>query len=72
LQNTNQQGAKSGRGRGLLDVPEFAEAIGKKPASVRQMVWRRQVEYVRVGRSIRFKPETVDEIIQNGTVPAVK
>jgi hypothetical protein len=50
---------------------EFAEALGRKPATVRQMVWRRQVEFVRVGRSIRFKPETAEQIIKDGTVPAL-
>jgi excisionase family DNA binding protein len=69
VQSTKQQGAKSGKSRGLLTVVEFAEALGRKPATVRQMVWRRQVEFVRVGRSIRFKPETVEEIIMEGTVP---
>lgn len=56
--------------RGLLTVEQFAEALGRKPATIRQMVWRRQVEFVRIGRSIRFKPETVEQIISRGTVPA--
>jgi len=51
-------------------VKEFAAAIGLKPATVRQRVWRRQIEFVRVGRAIRFKPETVQKIIERGTVPA--
>ena len=72
MQDKKQQGARSGSGRGLLTVMEFAEALGRKPATVRQMVWRRQVEFVRVGRSIRFKPETVEEIIKDGTVPALQ
>ena len=55
----------------LLNVEEFAAAIGLKPATVRQQVWRRQVEFVRVGRAIRFKPETVRQIIERGTVPAL-
>ncbi len=54
----------------LLNVEEFAAAIGLKPATVRQHVWRRQIEFVRVGRAIRFKPETVKKIIERGTVPA--
>lgn len=56
----------------LLTVEEFAAAIGLKPATVRQQVWRRQVEFVRVGRAIRFKPETVQRIIDRGTVPALQ
>jgi excisionase family DNA binding protein len=56
----------------LLTVAEFAAAIGWKPSTVRQEVWRREVEFVRVGRSIRFKPRTIQEMIERGTVPAVE
>ena len=58
--------------KGLLTVEEFAGRLGLKPATVRQKIWRREVEFVRVGRSIRFKPETADQIISAGTVPATK
>ncbi len=56
----------------LLNVEEFAAAIGLKPATVRQHVWRRKVDFVRVGRAIRFKPETAQKIIERGTVPALE
>jgi excisionase family DNA binding protein len=58
--------------RGLLTVEQYAEAVGQKPSSVRQQVWRRQIEFVRIGRSIRFKPETVEQIIKRGTVPVLE
>lgn len=44
---------------GLLTVDEFAAATGWKASTIRQKVWKREVEFVRMGRSIRFKPETV-------------
>jgi excisionase family DNA binding protein len=56
----------------LLNVEEFAAAVGWKPATVRQKVWRREIEYVRMGRSIRFKPETAQKLIERGTVPALE
>lgn len=56
--------------RRLLNVAEFADAIGHKPATVRRKVLNREVEFVRIGRSIRFRPESVDELIAAGTVPA--
>jgi excisionase family DNA binding protein len=56
--------------KGLMTVREFAEAVGLKPASVRQKIWRRELEFVRIGRAIRFKPETVEKLIDAGTVPA--
>jgi excisionase family DNA binding protein len=57
---------------GLLTVQQFAEATGQKPGTVRQKVWRRQIEYVKIGRSVRFKPETVEKIVARGTVPALE
>jgi len=56
----------------LLTVKQFAEALGLKPATIRMRVWRREVEFVRVGRAIRFRPETVQRIIDEGTVRAVE
>jgi excisionase family DNA binding protein len=56
----------------LLNVEEFATAVGWKAATVRQKVWRRQIDFVRMGRSIRFKPETVQKLIERGTVPALE
>jgi excisionase family DNA binding protein len=58
--------------KGLMTVREFAEAVGLKPASVRQKVWRRELEFVRIGRAIRFKPETAEKLIEAGTVPALE
>jgi excisionase family DNA binding protein len=56
----------------LLNVDEFAAVVGWKPATVRQKVWRREVEFVRMGRSIRFKRETAEKLIERGTVPALE
>jgi excisionase family DNA binding protein len=56
----------------LLDIREFAAATGWKPATVRQKVWRREIEFVRMGRSIRFKRETAEKLIERGTVPALE
>jgi hypothetical protein len=39
---------------------------------VRQKVWRREIEFVRIGRAIRFKPETAEKMIDAGTVPALE
>jgi len=58
--------------KGLLTVEQFAEAVGLRPATVRQKVWRREIEFVRIGRAIRFKPETAEKMIDAGTVPALE
>ncbi len=56
--------------RGLLTTEEFAAALGLSAKTIRQWTWTRRVPFVRVGRAIRFKPETVTEIIERGAVPA--
>lgn len=56
----------------LLSVTEFADAVGLSPKTIRQWVWMRRVPYVRVGRAIRFRQQTVDEILNRGTVPALE
>lgn len=58
--------------RKLLTVAEFADALGLSPKTVRQWTWMRRVPYVRVGRAIRFRQETVEEILSRGSVPALE
>jgi excisionase family DNA binding protein len=64
------QRANSERLQGLLNVEQFAEALGWSPSTVRMKVWKREVEFVRMGRSIRFRPETLHRLIEENTVPA--
>jgi excisionase family DNA binding protein len=58
--------------KGLMTVEQFAEAVGLRPATVRQKVWRREIEFVRIGRAIRFKPETAEKLIEEGTIPPLE
>lgn len=58
--------------RKLLTTEEFADALGLSPKTIWQWTWKRSVPYVRVGRAIRFRPETVTEIINRGEVPAME
>jgi excisionase family DNA binding protein len=54
----------------LLTVDQFAEALGLKPATVRMKLSRGQLEHVRIGRTIRFRPEQVEKMIEKSIVPA--
>jgi excisionase family DNA binding protein len=56
---------------GLLNFEQFAIATGWSPATVRMKVWKREIEFVRMGRAIRFRPETVQQLIEENTVPAL-
>ena len=61
-----------GMNQQLMTVKEFAEVVGWKPSTVRQKIWRRELTYVKVGRSVRLKPETAQRLIESGTVPALE
>lgn len=53
----------------LLTVTEVAARTGWSEKTIRQRVWLRSIEFVRLGRSIRFKPETIEAMIDESTVP---
>lgn len=55
----------------LLTIPEAANRLGLKPASLRMWIWTRSIEFVRVGkRAIRLREEVIEDLIAQGTVPA--
>lgn len=54
----------------LLRLEEAAERLGLKLSTVRFWVWQRKIEIVRVGRAVRVKEDTVERLIEDGTVPA--
>jgi excisionase family DNA binding protein len=56
----------------LLTVEEFAFALGQKPRTIRQRIWRRELPVVRLGRNVRLRAELVDDLIQEGTTPALE
>jgi excisionase family DNA binding protein len=56
----------------LLTINDVAEMTGWKPKTVRMKVWRRELEFVKLGRSVRFREETINQLIERGTVPALE
>jgi excisionase family DNA binding protein len=55
----------------LLTVEQYAEATGKKPNTIRQKIWRREIDFLRIGRSIRFTDSMVEKALENSYVPAL-
>lgn len=45
----------------LWTAEELAEHLQKSERSVRELVYRGAVPFQRVGRSLRFKPEEIEE-----------
>jgi excisionase family DNA binding protein len=52
----------------LLTVLEAAERLAVKTKTVRAWIWRKQIAYVKVGRSVRIPRAAVEELIRRGTV----
>jgi excisionase family DNA binding protein len=56
----------------LLTVDQVAQVTGWKPATIRQKVWRREIDYVKLGRNIRFKQDVIERLIEGCEVPALE
>jgi len=56
----------------FVTVEGAAEMLGLRPATIRQWVWRRQIEVVRVGRSVRIRRAALDALVARGTTPALE
>jgi excisionase family DNA binding protein len=57
---------------GLMTVLEVAERLGLKPATIRKMIFQRKLPIVKIGRSVRIKPEDIEKIIRAGYQPALE
>jgi excisionase family DNA binding protein len=56
----------------LRSLPEAAERLGLSVKCLRGWVWRRRIPYIKVGRAVRISDETIQRIIDRGTMPALK
>jgi excisionase family DNA binding protein len=53
----------------LLTAKEMARYLATTPAQIYQMVSRRQIPFVKIGRSTRFDRLAIDEWIKKRAVP---
>lgn len=54
-----------------LTITEAADYLGVRPSTVRQWVWRRRIDTVRIGRLVRIPQAALDKIVEEGTTPAL-
>lgn len=55
----------------LLRVPEVAERLGLKPATIRKMIYRRELPVVRpTRRAVRIREEDIEALIKQRFTPA--
>ena len=56
----------------MLTLPQAAESLGVSVNTVRAWVYRRKIDFVRIGRCVRVSEATVQKIIDRGTMPALE
>jgi excisionase family DNA binding protein len=57
--------------RRLLTVRDMAECLGTTMGAIYQMVSRRQIPFVKIGRSTRFDKEAIDAWIKAHSKPTI-
>ena len=56
----------------LNSLPHAAARLGVSVKCLRSWIYRRAIPYVKVGRAVRISDETIEAIIERGTVPALE
>lgn len=60
------------RRKGLLNYNEAAEYLGVTPRHVKRLREYGQIEYIKVGRLVRFRPEALDNFVESHAVPVAE
>lgn len=56
----------------LNTLPQAAEQLGVSVKCLRSWIYRRTIDYCKVGRAVRISDATIEKIINRGTVPALE
>jgi excisionase family DNA binding protein len=57
-----------GEGIRLLNVREAARFLGTTPKTLYTMAWRREIVFVKIGRSLRFDLKDLERMIEQAKV----
>lgn len=52
----------------LVTVKQAARYLGTTPASLYTKIWRREIPFIKLGRSVRLDIHDLDEMIDRGRV----
>ena len=55
----------------LKSLAQAAAELGVTVNTLRAWIYRRKVPYLKIGRCVRVSEETIERIIERGTVPAL-
>ena len=56
----------------LMNTEQVAELLGMKPQTLRMWTSQKKISFTKLGSLVRFTPEQVEELINKGTVRAIK
>lgn len=56
----------------LLSKADVAEALGVTVRTIDRFISTHRIECIKVGRSVRFRPESVESFLKAATVPVAK
>lgn len=51
----------------LMTVEELGELFQKKPRTIRDMVYRGKIPHLKIGRSIRFDPNVIQDWLRKNS-----
>ena len=55
----------------LLDIEQAAERLNVSPRFIRRLIAQRRIDYLKIGKFIRFQPDELDSWIENQRVQHV-
>jgi excisionase family DNA binding protein len=61
-----------GTHRKLLTVDQAAVELGLRPKTLRQKIWKREIEYQKIGGAVRIRSDVIDRLIERSTVPVLE
>jgi excisionase family DNA binding protein len=53
-------------------LPQAAEELGVTVSMLRAWIYRRKIPYLKIGRCVRVSDDTIQGIIESGTIPALR
>jgi excisionase family DNA binding protein len=56
------------RGPRLLTVRQAADYLGTTSATIYTKIWRREIPFIKLGRSVRLDIHDLDQMIEQGRV----
>jgi excisionase family DNA binding protein len=64
---SNREAAKQPEIR-LMNIQQAARYLGTTPATLYTKIWRREISFVKLGRSVRFDVNDLNQLIEQSKV----